>query len=68
MSSRKRALFLHFDYTVFYNTAYPIRPESYTAICTAAEAKKGDSPKRANPLKMSSFFDFTGFLISRNTS
>lgn len=31
-------------------------------------SKKGDPPKRANPLKMSPFFDFTGLLISWNTS
>jgi hypothetical protein len=61
LNFRKRALFLPFGYTVFYYTAYPIRPEPYTAICTAAEAKKGDLPKRANPLKMSSFFDFMVF-------
>lgn len=42
--------------------------ESTTAICTAAETKKEDPPKRADPLKILSFFDFTGFLISQSIS
>ncbi len=67
MSSRKRALFLHFDYTVFYCTAYPICPEPYTAICTAAEAKKGNPPKRADPLKIAKTLDFYRLFLNRNT-
>lgn len=47
----KRAFSLPFVHTVFSYTVYPLPAKFYTAIYTAIRTKKGDPPKRADPLK-----------------
>lgn len=44
--------FLLSVYTVFSYTVYTEHPEPYTVIYTATEAKKGNQPIWADPLKI----------------
>ena len=51
-------------YTVFSYTVYTEHPKPYTVIYTATEAKKGNQPKRADPLKIAKTLDFSGFFLT----